>query len=375
MRILHVLAPAEFGGLEAVVLALAAGHRARGHDVHVLPIIIDAAANHPFVARLEEHGLQFEPLRIGRRAYLRERSLFKSLCESVRPDIVHTHGYRPDVLAAGVARRLSIPTVSTIHGFTGGHAKNRLYEWLQRRALRRFDAVVVVSQAQYEMLRHSHARPGRLFLVRNAWYPAGDAEPREVARAKLDVPDDVVHIGWVGRMSREKGVDIALDALARLRDLTLTASFIGEGPELPAARARAASLGLGHRVVWQGVIHRAGRLFSAFDVLLLTSRTEGTPIVLFEGMAAGVPVVATRVGGVPEVISEGEAWLVPAADPDAIAAAVRDILRDRAAAGRRVRAALARLGAEFGHSQWLTTYERVYDIARRKTGALNFATT
>src|SRR5438128_119439 len=113
----------------------------------------------------------------------------------------------------------------------------------------------------------------------------------------------------------------------------------------------------------------AGRLLRAFDVFALTSRTEGTPVALFEAMAAEVPIVAAGVGGVPDVVSTGEALIIPPEDPRAVATALREVFRNRAAARRRACAARERLEREFGLALWLQRYEAVYRAVRRHSGS------
>jgi glycosyltransferase involved in cell wall biosynthesis len=98
----------------------------------------------------------------------------------------------------------------------------------------------------------------------------------------------------------------------------------------------------------------------AFDVFVLSSRTEGTPIALFEAIAAEVPVVATVVGGVPAVVTSREALLVPPESPEALAAALRDVYEDTAGARSRARGAAARVAEHFGLDPWLDAYERIY---------------
>jgi glycosyltransferase involved in cell wall biosynthesis len=144
--VLHVVAPAAFGGLERVVTMLAGGMRGLGHDVHVTAIVDGRGAEQSFLVALAAAGVPTRALAVPGRAYGTERAAIAQLCREIRPDVVHTHGYRPDVVDAGVARRLGIPIVTTVHGFTGGGWKNRLYEWVQCRAFRRFDAVVAVSR-------------------------------------------------------------------------------------------------------------------------------------------------------------------------------------------------------------------------------------
>src|SRR5687768_8252219 len=151
MIILHIFAPGEAGGLEGVVEMLAAGHRALGHEVHVAAVIEPGREPHTLVV-LRQVGAQVHPIVVSPRMYPAERSSVAALCERLAPDVVHTHGYRPDVVDAPVARRLGIPTVTTVHGFTGGGLMNRVYEVLQRASFRQFRLVVAVALPQVHAL-------------------------------------------------------------------------------------------------------------------------------------------------------------------------------------------------------------------------------
>jgi len=358
--ILHVVAPAEFGGLERVVTMLAGGMRGLGHDVHVAAIVEGPRAARTFLAPLAAAGVHTSALEAQGRAYLAERAGIAQRCREVRPDVVHTHGYRPDVVDAGVARRLGIPVVTTVHGFTGGGWRNRLYEWLECRALRRFDAVVAVSRPLVERLRAAGVPTSRLHQVRNAWGPAGPPLDRAAARRALGLPPGGFAVGWLGRLSHEKGPDVLVEALPHVHDLSLIACVAGDGAMRASLQARAGALRLNGRIRWQGVVPDAARALAAFDVCVVSSRTEGTPIVLFEAMAAGVPIVATTVGGVPDVVSPREALLVPPNDRIALADAIRDVYGDPATARERARAASARLERDFALAPWLEAYESIY---------------
>jgi glycosyltransferase involved in cell wall biosynthesis len=153
---------------------------------------------------------------------------------------------------------------------------------------------------------------------------------------------------------------VLLAALPTLADLPLVVSVVGDGRRRHQLQETAARLGLGDRVRWLGNVADAGRLFAAFDVFALSSRTEGTPIVLFEAMAASTPIVAAAVGGVPDVVSSDEAVLVGADDPAALARAIRSVRADPAAAADRARRARERLAREFAPGPWLEQYERIY---------------
>ena len=370
MLVLHVVAPAEVGGLERVVHLLAQGQVRSGEEVHVAAVLDRASPNHPLLDMLVAGGVTAHPIVLPARAYWRERAAIRQLCRRLRPDVVHTHGYRPDVVDAGVARRLGIPAVTTVHGFTGGDWKNRLYERLQRRAYRKFDAVVAVSRAIAEQLIRDGVPPHRVHVVPNAWQQTTPLLDRAAARRVLGVSEDGFLVGWAGRLSGEKGPDVLLDALLHLTDLPLTASVMGNGRECKALAARARRLGVERRVRWHGIVHDAARLFSAFDVFVLSSRTEGTPIVLFEAMGTGVPIVATRVGGVPDVVSPVEAALVPPGDPSALAAEIRAVHRSPAAAHERANRARERLLRDFDVAPWLGRYQAIYRLVSGKVPAL-----
>ncbi|HZS57985.1 MAG TPA: glycosyltransferase family 4 protein [Gemmatimonadaceae bacterium] len=344
VAVLHVVAPGAVGGLESVVLALTTGQAARGDRVHVA-VILDGQKpdKHTFTDAL---AVDHSVIALPARAYGRERAAVADLCARLRPEVVHTHGYRTDVIDSGVARRMKIATVTTVHGFTGiGGWKGRLYEYLQRRAFRRFDAVVAVSRPLIALLNRDGI--SRVHLVPNAYAPRPFV-PREEARRILGLGEGFI-AGWIGRLSREKAPDVFVTALTRTEGVS--GAIIGSGRETPPAS---------DRVTLLGQIPDAARFITAFDVLVLSSRTEGTPIVLFEAMAAHVPVVTTAVGGVPDVVSEREAILVPAGNPDALAAAIAKVRDDPAAAFARADAAAQRLATEYAVGPWIERYAAVY---------------
>jgi glycosyltransferase involved in cell wall biosynthesis len=290
-------------------------------------------------------------------------------CTQFAPDVVHTHGYRADLLAGSAAHRLGLARVSTLHGFTGGDWKNRLYERLQLRQLRHFDAVVSVSEPIAGRLSVLGFSPERVAIVPNAFSQLRAPFSRAEARALLGLPPDKAIVGWVGRLSHEKGADVLLEAMARLHRPDVLTVVVGDGRLRGTLEAQARSLGMMEQVRWPGLVEDAGRCMAAFDAFVLSSRTEGTPIALLEAMASGTPIVATAVGGVPQVVVAGsEALLTPAEDPGALAAAIGEVLDNREAAAQRARAARARLERDFALDPWIERHRTLYQriLARRR---------
>ena len=364
-RVLHVVAPGDVGGLESVVGMLAAGHRRAGLDVRIAAVLSGGGGD-AYVERLRASGVPVTAVRVGGRAYLAERAGVARVLRDFPAQVVHTHGYRTDVVDAGLGRRAGAATISTVHGFTGGSRKNRFNEWVQEWSLRRFDAVVAVAAPIVERLVRRGVPRDRIALLPNAYAPRADLLSRADARAALGLRADGRVVGWIGRLSHEKGPDVALGALARVPDRRVHLSIVGDGSAREALKQSASRSGLGDRVRWHGAVPEAARCLRAFDVVLLSSRTEGTPMVLLEALAAGVPVVATRVGGIPAVVDDGiEALLAPSEDAEAIAAAIASTLADPDSAAARASAGRARMARDHDESRWLAAYSRLYDSLLR----------
>jgi glycosyltransferase involved in cell wall biosynthesis len=153
-----------------------------------------------------------------------------------------------------------------------------------------------------------------------------------------------------------------LDALAE-SEPRWHLSIIGEGDEFAHLRQQAATLRIADRIAWHGPIANAGSLLTAFDAFVLSSRTEGTPITLLEAMNAGVPIVATRVGGVPDVVGSSHAILVPSEQPRMIARGLAEVANEPSAAARRSMLARERLLQSFGSAEWLDAIGAVYQAA------------
>lgn len=370
-RVLHCVVPGAVGGLERVVELLAEAQARNGMGVAVAAVV-STSETPGLVKALRGTGVDLRCHAAGGRAYLDEFGFLHALCRELRPEVVHTHGYRADVIAGLAARRAARPRVSTVHGFTGGGPKNRLYEWLQRRMIRRFDAVVAVSEPLRRELLEEGFSSSRLHCVRNGWEPPGEPLDRSVARRRLGIDEKRAAIGWVGRLTAEKGADVAIRALRGIRDRPVDLHIVGEGRERSSLESLTRSLDLSDRVRWHGRVPDAWRLFPAFDVFALSSRTEGTPMVLFEAIHAGVPVVATAVGGIPDVFDEvGGPWafLVPPRDPESLGEAVRRALAGGRAPEAELESRRLRLKEAFGVDAWVERYEAVYDRAGARTAA------
>ena len=368
-RVMHVLAPAPVGGLERVVQALASAQRddASCEQVTLLALLAaDDDGAEEFLMPLRARGVDVHLVVTPPRSYRQERAALAAHVRRHRPMIVHTHGAHADVIAAGIGHECGAATVTTMHGLVGGDWRNRGYEWLQRRACRGRDAVVAVARPLATRLIAGGIAPERMHVVRNAWRSATQPLSREEARRRLGLDASAFVLGWVGRLTPEKGLDVLLRACPALATFACHVAVLGEGSSQRELQRLAGHVGLGskHSISWHGRVSDAARLLTAFDVLVISSRTEGTPMVLLEAMAAHVPVIATRVGGISDIVGEDEALLVPSEDPAALAQAIGAVRADPAAAHQRATDAHARLQREGDTARWVARYRYVYEAAR-----------
>ena len=242
-----------------------------------------------------------------------------------QPDIVQTHSYKATAVAFALrALGASWKWVGCFHGLTTENRKTRFYHSVDQRLLGWADRVVVVSQ---EQVRHFVHCENKVRVVHNATLRLPTPlDPREHDRldAQLQrLPRPV--IGVVGRLSPEKGVDVFLEACSLLafRRPAFSAIIAGDGPERERLEALCRRLSLERRVLFLSHVPNVGAVYGNLDLLVLPSRSEGLPNALLEGLQTDVPIVATRVGGIPEVIgSSPAAVLVPPESAVALADAM-----------------------------------------------------
>ncbi|MCI0340383.1 MAG: glycosyltransferase [Planctomycetales bacterium] len=294
------------------------------------------------------------------------------------PDVVHVHTSKAGFVGAVAGRLCGARVVYTPHGnvFAAGAGIRGVSDRpglrplllrLRRIASRCSDRVTALSEEDRDQqVAAGLARADRYRIVPNAVAPAFfAADPqrdRESARRRLGLPDGVPAIGTVGRLVPEKGHDVLLDAFARLPDSRgAWLVIVGGGPSEADLRARAAAIPAAPRIRFAGLRDDVPSLLPALDLFVLSSRYESQGIAVLEALAAGVPVLATRVGGVPGIVRDGEnGSLVEPGDPAALADRISWLLDHRGEAESRARR--GREGTRARHSEEAVTraYLEVY---------------
>lgn len=281
--------------------------------------------------------------------------------------LVHTHSSKAGILGRLAAHRVRTPAaVHTVHGWSFNTTQpalvRALYVWLERWAARMTDRIVVVAEANIRQgLAAGVGRPDQYRVVHSGIDVAAfAAAPR---RQVIERRSGELHVGAVACLKPQKDPLTLVRAARRVLDLEPRARFFiaGDGALRPRVEELAAQLGLGDRLVLLGWVEDVHAFLHDLDVFVLTSRFEGLPRAVLQAMAAGVPVIATAVDGVPEVISDGETGrLVAPGDHRAVAEAVLELLADPALRVGLAGAAHARLRGSFEISTMLVELEALY---------------
>ena len=260
---------------------------------------------------------------------------------SKKVNILHTHGYKPNILLGMFPRGLrKIPVVCTLHGWTNTarFSKLRLYEWLELKIIKHMDGIVLVSRKMKEMkkIKSGSFDESRMFVVENG-ISCGESKNRQTILEEFESfggflgIDDFV-IGATGRLSEEKGLNFLIDAVNILHEkgYVIKLIIIGEGPLYSELQSRVSSLGLDDYVLFPGYVRNARKLLKIFDIFIISSLTEGLPVTLLEAMCEKVPLIATSVGGIPDVLTDMKSGiLIPPGNAGSIADAVIKLYEDR----------------------------------------------
>ncbi len=360
LSIAHVLPSFGVGGQERVALDLARRQLAEGHRVRVVSLAAEPEG--PLASEFRAAGVATETVPKGWRL---DPTLPLRLARSLRRarvEVVHTHNPLALIYGAPAGTLARAGVVHTKHGENLDTPRQLV---LRRAAALLVDAFVAVSETTADHARATHdVAPRKLAVIANGidldrFGP--DPAVRAEVRREIGVPAGAWVVGTVGRLVDLKNQALLVRALARTDQHVV---IVGEGPEQDAIERVVAELGAGARVHLAGRRSDVPRMLCAFDVFALPSTSEGLPLVLPEAMATALPVVATRVGGVPQVVDDGETgFLVDSRDEAALRTRLvelaRDPARSRAFGARARKLAIDRYSLDRMWAAYRAIYDRV----------------
>ena len=354
IKIVRVIARLNMGGPALHVAYLTEGLRKRGYDTTLVAgslargedsMAFVADAHGVEIVQIDQLGREISPLRD-----LMATIRLAKLIRKERPQILHTHTAKAGTVGRVAARlagsRKPPIVVHTFHGHVlrgyFGPVRSLLFRLLERWLAGGTTALVAVSpQVRDDLVALGVAPRERFVVIRLGIELDERVAPEQNGRAEsrryLGISGDRFAVGWIGRMTAVKRTDDVLIAFKSLRDSGIDAvlCMVGDGPDRVLLEQRARELGVTRDMVFLGYQEDVAPFYAAFDALVLPSGNEGTPVTVIEALAAELPVVATRVGGVPDVVRDGEdGFLVEAGATDDLAERLGRLARDPALRAR-----------------------------------------
>jgi len=343
---------------------------------------------HPVIVSVGDPGIEDKPLEVEARKrglpvkvvrmrpglnYKGARKLLR-YCHAENFDLIHSHGYKCNVLLGplpGFVRKK--PMLSTVHGWTSttGLTKMRVYEWLDALSLRFVDVVVLVNKGMLQNPKIARLSSKKMFVVDNGIPVAppdtSSFEPLDPRLVEFCQDDFVA--GSIGRYSVEKGFDILLKSFSLLLDEISNARLIliGEGGQRAQYENIIAENNLTDKVMLTGYCPDAWRYLDLMDVYVISSLTEGLPITLLEAMRSKIPVVSTRVGGIPDVLRDGRGGvLVPPGKIKKLSQALIAQYRAPDKTTARTEYSFERFNANYSSRKMCEAYTDIYETMLSK---------
>lgn len=369
MRILHLIHSEGVYGAELILLYLAREQQLRGHQVTVGSMRDPGTPPTPFETLAAAYGVSVAPLRIAARPTPQVRGQLLRCARDVQAQVLHSHGYKANILLGLVPGGARPPAVTTLHGWTTsqGFSRLRLYEWLDRQAIGRLEAVVVVARSMLELPALRALAPAKRHLIENGIPPratrladlAAQSVPAPPA-ALLEFVRRAPTLLAIGRLSAEKNFAQLIEAFGRARSQGGAAHqllIMGAGPEREALARQIGALGLTSSIQLGGYLAGADRLLGQAAGFVMSSLTEGMPLVLLEALQWHVPILATSVGAIPDLLEGGAGRLVPPGDLVALTTGLAQLMQTRVP--ETVGAAEARYSSARMAQRYLDLYEAI----------------
>jgi glycosyltransferase involved in cell wall biosynthesis len=368
MKVLHIISSGGMYGAEAVILNMS---RTLNEGPHRSTLGVFLNSSNPNVQLHESasrEGIESHLIpctgRLDRTAIRRIREL----AAQAGADVIHAHGYKADLYVYFALRGSNLPLVSTCHTWYNHDPKDRFFGVVDRFVLRSYGNIVAVSESVRQDLLGAGVRADKISMIRNGIDLRTFDRASAVVKGELGWSDSPL-IGLVGRLSMEKGVDIFLTAAARVLDQLPDAKFVvvGDGPDRAKLEALIEKLGIRGSVRMLGRRDDMPAVYASLDLMVSSSRREGLPIAILEGMASRLPLIATPVGAVPTVMFDGHTGvLVRAEDPELLATKIIELLQDDSQRERLGSAARKLVEEQFSAQRMTADYLNVYEAATVK---------
>lgn len=376
MNVLHLIDSGGLYGAEYVVLNIMKRQREVGLNTTLGSIGTEADGQKLIETKAAEDGLSVEIFHMRNGPNVPGAIRISRYAHKNNVDVIHCHGYKATILSGLLPFKYGkIPYISTLHGWTstGMFTKMWAYECLDAVMAKRADRVVAVSHAMRENTRLKYLNISPL-VIHNG-IPGGEEYhiSEEDSNLLTGVDKAELRLISIGRLSKEKGYDRLLKAVFHIKtkwNKNVHLFIVGEGPEKSNLTRLCREYGISDDVSFPGYMKNASKIMKCFDIFVMSSLTEGMPITLLEAMRAGMPIVATAVGGIPEALDGGKCGiLVPPGNELDLAKKIVELFKNHSLKKIISTKAKARFIEEFTVDKMEEKYRKVYmDVIERMNG-------
>lgn len=347
LSIVYILTPIIYGGSEKVTLTFLENINRNKYDINLILLTRPWEDKTSFEKKLNKYNYTYflVPVSKFQHKFFFVKDFFRvprvaykiySILRKSKFDLIHTTGYFADICGQPVAKLLKIPGISTCHGFIYNDRKLKFYYMLDKIVLRLCRKIIAVSDGIRTELLRSGLDDSRIEVIQNAVVNYFNEQElhdlRNENRSNLSIRPDEFVLGFVGRLSEEKGLVYLIEAISEVINniATVRLLIVGDGPLREELEQLVRDKGLGSNIIFTGFQENSEDWFPSFDLFVLPSLTEGTPMVLLEAMAIGIPVIASQVGGIPNIINNEEnGILVPSKNSKALSQAILKVYQSQ----------------------------------------------
>jgi len=376
IKVAYILTPVEFAGAEKVNLTFLSNVNRDQFDIHPILLVRPWEQDNLFIRLLNKSDYSINTIPVALKPRSDGRDYFRvarcvlylyRILSKESFDLVHTHGYFADIISTPICKILNIPHLTTCHGLIFSKDM-RLYNTLGMLNYRYCKRIISVSSQTKDYLVKNGINESKIVVIQNAIQSSYKEEDfvriRINTRQYLNVPDETLVIGFIGRLSEEKGVHFLIKAASVLKERNekFKIIIIGDGPERKQLENLVRSEGLNTDILFAGFQNSIEEWMPVFDIFVLPSLTEGTPMALLEAMSFGIPVIASAVGGVPRVIENGvNGILIEPGNILDLCCNLQMLITDRELRKKLGTEALITINRDFDVREWCRNIEKEYE--------------
>jgi glycosyltransferase involved in cell wall biosynthesis len=376
-KIAYIATPIEFGGAEKVGINLL---KCINRDLfEIIPIVLFRPWEKKTLFEIEIEKANYRYLKIPVAAkpvdkgkdyfrIIRSYKILYNIIKENRFNLVHTNGYFGDIMAIPICKLFKIPHLAICHGFLKNSLNLKIYNKLDLFFLKFSNKIYAVSEELKKQIVNSGINEDIVEVLQNAVElidPILKDKRRKEGRQLLNIEHGEIVIGYVGRLSNEKGIQYLIEAGATLKKNgeKFKMVIIGDGIKRKDLENLVKAKDLEKEIIFTGFQNNIEEWLPALDIFVLPSLTEGTPLALLEAMAAGIPVIASAVGGVPKVIENGvDGILLPSGDSQELSKAIIKIKRDDVLRKKIAVAGVNKIKNEYDIKKWCQKIESQYNL-------------